>query len=104
MGRRSARLITYDADTLMFFGSCCSTLTSPSWTMGLTQSGTWPRVVWVSAGGAKLVTTGVRAPGKGAVGVAPGGVKIRFGNCSVGQVVGLQLNVCWMTPFSTRVA
>ena len=64
----------------------------------------WPRAVWVALGGAKGVTRGVSAPGKGACGGAPGGVKIRFGNVSDGQVVGMQLNVCWITPFSTRVA
>ena len=94
MGSRNARLTTHDPETLMFFGSWCSTVTSPSCTIGFTQSGCWPRVVWVKAGGAKVATTGVSAPANGAVGVAPGGVKIRFGNFSVGQVVGVQLNVC----------
>ena len=41
---------------------------------------------------------------KARCGAPPGGVKIRFGNVSVGHVVGLQLKVCWITPFSTRVA
>ena len=52
------------------------------------------RVVWVAEGGAKVTTCGASAPGKGAVGAPPGGVNIRFGNLSVGHVVGLQLNVC----------
>jgi hypothetical protein len=79
---------------LMFFGSWCSMLTSPSCTMGFTQSGCWPRVVWVSAGGLNEVTAGVKAPWNGATGAPPGGVKIRLGNASVGHVAGVQLNVC----------
>ncbi len=88
----------------MFPGSWRSKVTSPSCTSGLTQSGDWPRVVCVSVGGLNGTTRGVSAPAKGATGVAPGGVKIRFGKVSAGQVVGLQLKVCWKLPFSTRVA
>src|SRR5579871_280281 len=104
IGKRRARLKTYAAEMLALPGSWRSKATSPSCTIGLTQFGDCPRAVCVAEGGVKGTTWGVRAPANGAIGAPPGGVKIRLGNVSTGQVVGLQLKVCWMTPFSTRVA
>src|SRR5580698_10720952 len=88
----------------MLPGSFCSMVISPSCTRGFTKSCVTPWANCVPAGGVNGVTSGVSAPGNGAAGAPPGGVKIRFGKVSAGHVEGTQLKVCWNTPFSTRTA
>src|ERR1017187_1826956 len=85
MGKCSPRLTTYATEPLRSPANWRSRVISPSWARGLTQSGDWPRVTWLAAGGVKATTCGVRAPANGAATGGPGGLQITLGNVNAGQ-------------------